>query len=164
MNEPTQGRNTLPLQVLIILVIIIGLGSVIYLPQLLQETPPHTRQLLTAPECDLHQGKCSAATANKGKQVELSIIAEEISSSKPLLFDVTLDNITADQVMVDLQGKTMYMGINQTLLSKIPGTENRWQGSITLPLCTTGKMTWISSIKIEEQGQVTQANFEFDAR
>ena len=87
MNEPTQGRNTLPLQILIIFVIIIGLGSVIYLPQLLQETPPHTRQLLTAPECDLHQGKCLAADDNQ--QIELSIVAEEISSSKPLLFDVT---------------------------------------------------------------------------
>lgn len=162
MNEPTQGRNTLPLQILIIVVIIIGLGAVIYLPQLLQETPPHTRQLLTAPECDLHQGKCSAA--NNNQQVELSIIAEEISSSKPLLFDVTIKNIAADQIMVDLQGKTMYMGINQTLLTKVSGTENRWQGSITLPICTTGKMTWISSIKIEEQGQVTQADFEFDAR
>ncbi|WP_415881624.1 hypothetical protein [Neptuniibacter sp. QD34_54] len=162
MNEPTQGRNTLPLQILIIFVIIIGLGSVIYLPQLLQETPPHTRQLLTAPECDLHQGKCLAADDNQ--QVELSIVAEEISSSKPLLFDVTIENIAAEQVLVDLQGKSMYMGINQTLLTKIPGTDNRWQGSITLPICTTGKMTWVSSIKIEEQGQVTQADFEFDAR
>ncbi|WP_415896451.1 hypothetical protein ACMXYX_10460 [Neptuniibacter sp. QD72_48] len=162
MNEPTQGRNTLPLQILIIFVIIIGLGSVIYLPQLLQETPPHTRQLLTAPECDLHQGKCLAADDNL--QVELSIVAEEISSSKPLLFDVTIENIAAEQVLVDLQGKSMYMGINQTLLTKIPGTDNRWQGSITLPICTTGKMTWVSSIKIEEQGQITQANFEFDAR
>lgn len=162
MNEPTQGRNTLPLQILIIFVIIIGLGSVIYLPQLLQETPPHTRQLLTAPECDLHQGKCIAADDNQ--QVELSIAAEEISSSKPLLFDVTIENIAAEQVLVDLQGKSMYMGVNQTLLTKIPGTDNRWQGSITLPICTTGKMTWVSSIKIEEQGQITQANFEFDAR
>ena len=162
MNEPTQGRNTLPLQILIIFVIIIGLGSVIYLPQLLQETPPHTRQLLTAPECDLHQGKCLAADDNQ--QIELSIVAEEISSSKPLLFDVTIENIAAEQVLVDLQGKSMYMGVNQTLLKKIPGTDNRWQGSITLPICTTGKMTWVSSIKIEEQGQITQANFEFDAR
>ncbi|WP_415903938.1 hypothetical protein ACMXYW_10030 [Neptuniibacter sp. QD48_55] len=162
MNEPTQGRNTLPLQILIIFVIIIGLGSVIYLPQLLQETPPHTRQLLTAPECDLHQGKCIAADDNQ--QVELSIVAEEISSSKPLLFDVTIENIAAEQVLVDLQGKSMYMGVNQTLLTKIPGTDNRWQGSITLPICTTGKMTWVSSIKIEEQGQITKANFEFDAR
>ncbi|WP_415885099.1 hypothetical protein ACMXYO_10660 [Neptuniibacter sp. QD37_6] len=162
MNEPTQGRNTLPLQILIIFVIIIGLSSVIYLPKLLQEAPPHTRQLLTAPECNLHQEKCTAA--NDDQQIELSIISEEISSSKPLLFDVTIENIAAEQVMVDLQGKTMYMGVNQTLLTKIPGTENRWQGSITLPICTTGKMTWISSIKIEEQGQVTQANFEFDAR
>ncbi|WP_415891848.1 hypothetical protein ACMXYN_10920 [Neptuniibacter sp. PT8_73] len=162
MNEPTQGRNTLPLQILIIFVIIIGLGSVIYVPQLLQETPPHTRQLLTAPECDLHQSKCTAAIEDQ--QVELSIIAEEISSSKPLLFDVTIENIAAEQVLIDLQGKSMYMGVNQTLLTKIPGTTNRWQGNITLPICTTGKMTWISSIKIEEQGQVTQANFEFDAR
>ncbi|WP_415900743.1 hypothetical protein [Neptuniibacter sp. QD48_11] len=162
MNEPTQGRNTLPLQILIIFVIIIGLGSIIYLPQLLQETPPHTRQLLTAPECNLHQGKCLAADNNQ--QVGLSIVAEEISSSKPLLFDVTIENIAAEQVLVDLQGKSMYMGVNQTLLTKIPGTDNRWQGSITLPICTTGKMTWVSSIKIEEQGQITQANFEFDAR
>lgn len=162
MNEPTQGRNTLPLQILIIFVIIIGLGSVIYLPKLLQETPPHTRQLQTVPECNLHHEQCKAVSNEQ--QIELSIVAEEISSSKPLQFEVTLDNIDAQQVMVDLQGKSMYMGINQTLLTKVSDTQNRWQGNITLPICTTGKMTWVSSIQIEEQGQIIKADFEFDAQ
>lgn len=162
MNEPTKGRNTLPLQVLTIILIVVGLGTVLYLPKLLQNPPPHTHILPAAPGCDLHTESCQAVSGDQ--QVGLSIITDEISSAKPLLFEVEINNIDANQVMVDLQGKTMHMGINQTMLSKVPGTINRWQGEITLPICTTGRMTWVSAIKIEKNGQISQANFEFDAQ
>lgn len=49
MNAPQQGRNTLPLKLLVILIVIIGLGAVLYLPKLLEETPPQSRSLLAAP-------------------------------------------------------------------------------------------------------------------
>jgi len=162
MNEPTKGRNTLPLQILIIVLIVLGLGTALYLPKLLQDSPPHTHVLQAAPECDLHKESCLAKSGDQ--QVGLAIITDKISSAKPLLFEVEIDNINANQVMVDLQGKTMHMGINQTMLSKVPGSANRWQGEVTLPICTTGKMTWVSAIKIEENGQISQANFEFDAQ
>ena len=161
MMNQTKGRSSRLLKVGFILVTILGLGSAIYLPQLLQDSPPQSRVLQAAPECELSQKFCIAKRDKQ--QIQVKIISPIISSASPLLFEVRLTNVEADQVMLDLKGRDMYMGLNQVMLNKVPGTTDRWQGETTLAVCTTGKMTWVTSIIAEKKGNLTQANFYFDA-
>lgn len=162
MMKQTKGRSSRLLQVGFILVIILGLGLAIYLPTLLQDAPPKSRILQAAPGCELSQRFCSAQLEQQ--QIQLKINSPEISSAAPLVFEVALTNVKADQVMLDLKGRDMYMGLNQVMLSRVPGTTDRWHGETTLAVCTTGKMTWVSSIIAEHEGNITQADFFFDAQ
>ena len=161
MMNQAKGKRSNILQIGIILAIAVGLGFTLYLPTLLQDTPPQSRTLQTAPGCDLTHSSCSAVSGQQ--QILLTINSAKISSATPLQFEVKLSNIQADQVMLDLKGQDMYMGLNQVMLNKVPGTTDRWQGETTLAVCTTGKMTWISSIIAEHKGNITQADFFFDA-
>lgn len=160
MNQAKWKRSYI-LQIGIIMAITVGLGFTLYLPTLLQDTPPQSRILQTAPGCKLGQTFCGATAGQQ--QIQLKIENDEIRSATPLQFEVKLSNIEADQVMLDLKGQAMYMGLNQVMLNKVPGTTDRWQGEATLAVCTTGKMTWISSIIAEHKGNLTQADFFFDA-
>jgi hypothetical protein len=161
MMNQAKGKRSYILQIGIIMAIAVGLGFTLYLPTLLQDTPPQSRTLQTAPGCDLTQSSCSAVSGQQ--QIQLTINSAKISSAIPLRFEVKLSDIQADQVMLDLKGQDMYMGLNQVMLNKVPGTTDRWQGEATLAVCTTGKMTWISSIIAEHKGNITQADFFFDA-
>lgn len=162
MTEQATGSRSHLLQILIIALVIIGLGAALYLPSLLQQTPPQSRTLLTAPGCDLTNSSCLAQA--DGQKVSLLIKTDEIRSAKPMLFEVALGNIKANQVMLDLKGKEMYMGLNQVMMEPVTGENNIWQGEVTLAVCTTGEMTWVTSVVIEEDGKLTQANFEFNAQ
>ena len=161
MNQ-TKGKRPHLLQVVIILAIILGLGSIIYVPKLLQNTPPQTRILQSTPECELTQSFCEAR--DNGGAISLRINNQAISAATPLTFEVKLENIAADQVMLDLKGRDMFMGLNQVMLSKVAGQDDLWQGEVVLGVCTTGKMTWVTSVITEHQGRLTQADFFFDAQ
>jgi hypothetical protein len=162
MTDPAKGKNTLLLQIAGILVVVAGLGTALYLPKLLQDAPPLSRSLPTAPGCDLNNSSCLAQ--DNSQSISLSIDTDSIHSAKALPFIVTLADIKAEQVMVDLQGKEMFMGLNQVMMKPVPGTDNQWQADVTLAVCTTGTMTWVATIKTEANGIITDAAFEFDAQ
>ncbi|PIE25519.1 MAG: hypothetical protein CSA60_00065 [Neptuniibacter caesariensis] len=162
MTESTKGKNSLRLQIALILAVIAGLAVALYLPNLLQNEPLQAHVLQTAPGCDLRVNSCIARTDQQA--ISLSIPTDTIHSAKPLPFVVTLSNIDADQVMIDLQGKEMFMGLNQTMMERVPGTQNQWQANVTLAVCTTGMMTWIAQITTAAGDVMTSAAFEFEAR
>ncbi|WP_286239113.1 hypothetical protein [Neptuniibacter halophilus] len=161
MTEPATGKRPLLLQALFVLLMLGGLAAVLYGPQLLQPAPPTSRLLTTAPGCNLDRSSCMAGSADQ--QISLSIQADPLRSGVPLQFKVILHNIEADQVLLDLKGKAMYMGINQVRLQPVPETPGAWQGEATLAVCTTGEMIWISSVMAEAEGNIIQADFEFKA-
>jgi len=122
-------------------------------------TAPDT--LPSDPACDISQSACTAT--NDAQTIELAILTRPVTSMVPLTFDLTLSNVEADQVIIDLQGAEMYMGLHRTELT--PSTEpGHWSGSLTLALCTSGEMRWRTQV-IARQGETeTRANFEFSAR
>lgn len=142
--------------------LLIGLGLVLYLPSFLEPDNQASALKLTHPDCSLNNGECVAKLEQQ--KIALEIKSETIRSATPMLFEVTLNNITANQVMLDLKGKEMFMGLNQVMLKPVAGDPSRWQGAATLAVCTTGEMTWVASVIAEKSGQLTQADFEFKAR
>lgn len=142
--------------------VLIGLGLVLYLPSLLQTDNQASELKLSSPDCSLNHGQCVAKHSDQ--EITLEIKSETIRSATPMLFEVSLNNIKANQVMLDLKGKEMFMGLNQVMLKPVAGDPNRWQGEVTLAVCSTGDMVWISSVVLERNGIKTQADFEFTAR
>lgn len=157
------GRITLPLQVALTLLVIAGLAAVIYLPQLLQDAPPKSRILSAAPGCNLNTA-LSCQASSEDRSIQLSFKDGNFHSMQPLPVEVVLKNIPADQVMLDLQGRDMYMGLNQNQLSPVAGKPGHWRGEITLAVCTTGEMIWKASVVTGKARQTHQADFFFTAR
>lgn len=132
------------------------------LPDILDEQQQSI--LFLIPEnCDLNTAPC---TANKGsKSISLAITPQKIASLVPLTFSVTLTNIDAQSVVLDIQGKDMFMGINQIKLSPSPDGKT-WKGVTELAVCTTNTMFWRASVLAypNETATPDKATFEFEAK
>jgi hypothetical protein len=85
-------------------------------------------------------------------------------SATPMVFTTRLEGFEAESVVLDLQGKEMFMGINQVDMQQVqPGT---WSVQTELPVCTTGRMTWHATVLIHEadRDHPIKAVFEFEAQ
>lgn len=162
----SEPKKKLLLPVITVLAVLAGLMLVLYLPSQLQtELQTEAQGTVVMPadsSCSLNNGQC--ASRFEDKQIALEIKSETIRSATPMVFEVKLDNMAADQVMLDLKGKEMFMGLNQVMLKQVAGQPNLWQGEVTLAVCTTGEMEWISSVVTEKAGVKTQADFSFMAK
>lgn len=162
MNIVEWGKGSLAFQVALLLLIIAGLGLVLWFPSLLDSQSLERLVFKTEANCSVKNRLCNAVNAEQ--KIGLLIKSEQVHSLKPLQFEVMLAGIKAEQIMLDLKGRDMYMGLNQTLLTKVAGKSNLWRGEAALTVCTTGNMTWIASVVVESSGELLQADFEFDAR
>lgn len=109
-------------------------------PQSKAETWPLVKQ------CNLHQQACTAE--HNGQKVTLDIAPKPIPVANPLKVSVTLDNLTAQALQIDINGHNMYMGYNRLPLEKVD--EHHWRGSTMLAFCTNAKMEWIITLIIDK--------------
>ena len=112
--------------------------------------------------CDLHTGACIASRGNQ--QLQLRITPGPLESLKPLDVEVRLQHLDARQVMLDLQGVDMYMGLNQIHLTQDETRPDIWRGTTELAVCTTGEMTWQASVYVDTPEHLYSTAFNFDAR
>lgn len=112
--------------------------------------------------CDLHNGACIASRGNQ--QLQLSITPGPITSLTPLEIEVRLQQLEARQVILDLQGVEMYMGLNQVTLVQDPERQHIWRGVTELAVCSTGEMTWRAQVLVDTEDQLYSTEFDFDAR
>jgi hypothetical protein len=147
--------------------LLLTLGAIIIiwkLPHFLSQTnTPAVRELRSEAQCDLTKGACYAKLDEI--EITLSIEPKQFSSLKPLFFTAEISGLDVTEAILDLQGKEMYMGINQTPLTLNPNTRV-WTGVTELAVCTTGSMIWQASIIARENDQTTpiKATFEFVAQ
>lgn len=148
---------------LIVLFVLLGWLARTLMSGMLKDDQANTLQLTTVEPCNLHQGPC---TARYGKQLmRFSITGPALNSEHQLNFAVQLDNIEADQVSLQLQGKDMYMGENRYILqppSKAKPGAATFSAAGQLPACTTGTMVWIAQLNITTDTGMMQARFEFE--
>lgn len=112
--------------------------------------------------CDLHTGACIASRGNQ--QLQLRMTPGPLESLKPLEVEVRLQHLDARQVMFDLQGVEMYMGLNQIHLVQDEERPDIWRGNTELAVCTTGEMTWRASVYVDTPDNLYSTTFDFDAR
>lgn len=120
--------------------------------------PKADRTVQPQPGCDLQRQAC-AATLPDGGSITLSITPRPIPMIKPIQVEVQLVKLSASRVEVDFAGVDMNMGLNRPLLQA--GTDGRYQGEATLPVCVTGAMDWQVTVLVEGERERLAIPFRF---
>jgi len=102
--------------------------------------------------------QCQFKTAAGVASLELTPLP--VRSSRPFQLNVSYPGDAPERIWFDLQGKKMYMGVNQVELE--PHTQG-WSAQANLGICTTGTMTWVLKLVVEQQDGQQVYQFEFDA-
>lgn len=136
--------------------IALGLASLHYSPLLLPKV-----DVTAAPDaaCDLQQRACGASLPG-GERLELSITPRPIPFLQPLQVEVDIRGMEARKVEIDFAGASMNMGYNRTPL--ITTGAGRHRGQASLPICVSGRMTWIATVVIETDRHRIAVPFRFD--
>ena len=109
-------------------------------------------------DCDLQRGDCASGLP-EGGYMRFSIEPRPIPVLRPIKLIVTVQNVNASKVEVDFTGVSMKMGYNRTLLR--PNAAGRFEGETTLPICSSGGMTWRATVLLEIGGKRVAVPFEF---
>jgi len=117
----------------------------------------------TVVDCDLLVGPCEFTTNAGVAWLELS--PRPISSASPFQVNVSYPGDAPSNIWIDLQGKEMYMGINQVTLERTDESQSKhWKAEANLGICTTGIMRWVLNLILEQKDGQEVYRFEFDAR
>ena len=112
------------------------------------------------PGCDLQRQACGAELPGGGR-VELSIAPRPIPNMQPLAIEVRVTGVAAKKAALDLAGAAMNMGYNRAELAA--SDNGRFKGSVSLPVCVTGAMTWRATVLLETDRQRIAVPFRFDS-
>jgi len=150
------------LQLLALLVLLLALLATVWLlPRWL--APPRVAELAPPAGCDLSAAPCRIEDGRRS--VELELAPRQVRALEPLEFRVRTQGMDTTAVSIQLEGKEMYMGINQLQLQPVAGEPGLWRGVGELAVCTTGEMIWQARIRVAtgHDGDLN-ALFEFSAR
>ncbi|UTW04469.1 hypothetical protein KDX31_05545 [Amphritea atlantica] len=115
-----------------------------------------------ASNCDLNSQSC---TVDMGEvSLTLDIQPRPVRSMAPLNYRVSIDGASASNVVINLQGSEMYMGINQTQLTAVESQPGFFSGKGELAVCTTGEMLWRLTVSAETAAGPLTTWFEFRAK
>ena len=88
-------------------------------------------------DCNLHNQTCLAS--NGEQSISLKVSPDPVPIALPLGIELTVKNIQAEKIELDISGANMYMGYNRVTL--IPdGSTGRYIGTTMLAFCTVEKM------------------------
>lgn len=113
-----------------------------------QSPPENIQQWPMSETCNLHQETCTSEF--EGRSVSLKISPHPIPIARPLGIEVSMNNIEAEKVELDISGINMYMGYNRVPITATtqPG---RYIGTSMLAFCTNKKMEWQITLMIHQK-------------
>ncbi|WP_431685691.1 hypothetical protein [Hahella sp. NBU794] len=114
-------------------------------------------QYLKVTECTPERGQCSLPV--DAGNVSFSFGDEPIHPARAFPIRLQLHGIEAERVRVDFEGADMYMGLNQTKLTRM--ADGSYQGEGYLPVCITGRMLWKATIFIGRESDTLALVSEF---
>jgi hypothetical protein len=95
--------------------------------------------------CDLRAGPCTRALGEY--RLSLAISPPEIPLMTTLTLRVETDSPDVRQVVVEIRGLNMDMGLNRTRLQ--PDQDGGWVGETILPLCSQRRMEWEAAVQLD---------------
>ncbi|MBT00204.1 MAG: hypothetical protein CMI01_16225 [Oceanospirillaceae bacterium] len=125
----------------------------------LQQQPKATQ--LQVPPCDITKGRCELRS--EAFNGHFSLGPAPLQSLKTLHASLSIQGAKPDEVLLSLEGRDMYMGINQTALTPDTNSAN-WRGTTELAVCTTGSMIWRAHLTILLDGVHYAGWFDFEAK
>ena len=112
----------------------------------------------TDPDCELRNGPCHAELP-AGGIIKFEISPRSIPLMKPLLLTVSVRDIEVTAAEIDFVGIGMNMGYNRPQLKQV--SNNRFEGSTTLPVCILQRMHWEANLLLETNMGTIKAPFRF---
>ncbi|MGV6810339.1 MAG: hypothetical protein ACWA5U_10750 [bacterium] len=111
-------------------------------------------------QCELRKQACYL-TLPTGERVGLTVTPADLPLLTPLEWQVSLERMTAKQVVLDIVGLNMDMGYNRTTLTPATVTSagvvapsaQVFRGQALLPICTLDTMQWEARLLIETHDQ-----------
>ncbi|WP_432695820.1 hypothetical protein ACQUQP_14930 [Marinobacterium sp. YM272] len=156
-NSESPGRLRLILSLLVTACVAVFVIAI--LPRLL-EPAEQAAIVLTPPACDIAEQRC--VIQDRGIKLAFALSPTPLHSATPLTAMLEIEGIPVRRVILSLEGRDMYMGINETELR--PSGSNLWQGKTELAVCTTGQMVWRAALLIEADDAIYKTWFDFEAR
>ncbi|WP_417221842.1 hypothetical protein [Amphritea sp.] len=158
MAQPKANKSSANYLYLILLggfILAVWLGSSIF-------SLPTNEAVGVESRCDINHQAC---TVNIGEaRLTLDIQPRPIRSMTPFDYQVTIEGADVSEVMVNLQGSEMFMGINQTALTAVEGKPGVFHGVGQLAVCTTGEMLWHLTVSADTAAGPLSTWFEFRAK
>ncbi len=108
-------------------------------------------------DCDLRVAPCRQSVA--GGWVGFAITPNTIPLMQTLRLEVEIQGVAAEQVVVDIRGLNMAMGLNRTSLT--PAGRGRWTGETILPVCSQRTMEWEAAVQLDA-GSRYEVPFRFE--
>lgn len=96
--------------------------------------------------CDLGAGPC-AAHLDDGRRVALAVTPRSLPLMEPLTFTLTVPGPVTEVPELVVTGVNMDMGFQRTRLESMGG--DRYQGRVTLPVCSTRRMLWQARVTLD---------------
>ena len=106
--------------------------------------PSYARVALVQ-DCDLRAGACRAEVDDGG--VVLAISPTDIPLMQPLTLMVGSEGLEVSEVVVEIRGRNMDMGLNRTRLQRT--ADGRWHGETILPICSQRRMEWEAAVRLD---------------
>lgn len=124
------------------------LGGVLLIPSLIKDASNQNDIVVSTVNCSLNKGACTYQSSIYG-DITVLVTPNEFTPLIPLTIKVTTKNAPVQDATARVDGKDMFMGLNQTSLSRTANSDV-WQGEITIPVCTVDKeMEWLLSLTLE---------------
>ena len=143
---------------LIAALLLLGIAAVVGY-KLDNATQKNVAQLAnTDPDCELRNGPCHAELPTGGS-IKFEISPRSIPLMKPLLLTVSVRDIEVTAAEIDFVGIGMNMGYNRPQLKQV--SNNRFEGSTTLPVCILQRMHWEANLLLETNMGTIKAPFRF---
>jgi hypothetical protein len=104
----------------------------------------------TGGECDLRAGACRRGL--DGGAITFSITPAGIPLMKPLRIVADVEGLAVHNVLVEIRGLNMDMGLNRTRLEQT--AQGHWEGETILPVCSQRRMEWEAAVRLDADGRV----------
>ena len=124
-------------------------GGAFFAARYWQAAGPDFVRVEAPTDCDLRTAPCRLAVASGW--VSFSISPPEIPLMQTLSLLVSTEGIEVDEVVVEVRGLNMAMGLNRTRL--IQASDGLWSGETILPVCSQRKMEWEAAVQLHAKGR-----------
>lgn len=170
MNHPETIRSRRRLIVVAIILTLSLVLTQVYKERLLSLMSGHPEiTQVSPPPCDLNRESCPLSiitpVASEAPWT-FAIAPQPIPVSTPLTLALTppdriLPGNRPSAVWVELTGDNMDMGLIRIPLTQ--GSDGRWEGTGSIPVCVTGQMRWRARLHMQIDQTLIQADWLFTA-